>query len=194
LRNRFTAATQGYAVRPTWTTIQDVPANLRGTLVLHCVGLSVADGVDGFRNSCPWYFMFKNLNTGSRSPSPEAEASTSRQITATTSGSQAQDSTTTKPSPPAKAANPFQGLRPMPIRPDFSASTNPTAEPTTHLGQAGPAHQIPIEIDSDSETSSCVMLIEPAISKSKKPVKKAKSYVLATGPADSRTTLHTASG
>jgi hypothetical protein len=145
-----------------------------------------ADDADDFQKSCPWYFTFRKLDTGPRSPPPQThtlrELSTSERNTA----ARRVDATDrpadpTSPTPPARAANPFLNLRPMPKRPAFLESP-PPAPPTIPRGEQGHSRQASIEIDSDSDSSSVVEIIDLPLIKPKKLTRKAES----TTPADSR--------
>jgi len=152
-----------------------------------------ADDVEDFQKSCPWYFTFRRLDTGPRSPPAKnmtlRELSTSERNSASRREAVVErpdDSTSVKL--PAKVVNPFLNLRPMPKRPAFLASP-PPATPTLPGKEQGQSKQAPIEIDSDSDSSSVVEIIDLPISKPRKLTKK----VVATIPVDSRLNFRNAS-
>jgi len=138
------------------------------------------DGED-FHKSCPWYFTFKSLDTGPRSP--PAKNMTLRELSISERNSASgreevverrDDSTFVGLS--AKVVNPFLNLRPMPKRPAFLASP-PPATPTLPGIEQGQSKQVPIEIDSDSDSSSIVEIIDLPISKPRKSTKKVKATI-----------------
>jgi hypothetical protein len=147
---------------------------------------SEADNVEEFQKSCPWYFTFWKLDTGPRSPPPQShtlrELSTSERNTASGREDVVElPAHTSSVALPAKVVNPFLSLRPMPKRPAFLASPPPATPISPRLDQ-GNSRRTPIEIDSDSDSSSIVEIIDLTIIKEKKLTRKAE----ATIPADSR--------
>jgi hypothetical protein len=73
----------------------------------------------------------------------------------------------------------------MPKRPEFLASP-PPATPSLSPGEQGHSRQSPIEIDSDSDSSSIVEIIDLPISKSKKLTRKTTGDIQATIPVGPR--------
>jgi hypothetical protein len=149
-----------------------------------------ADNSEDFQKSCPWYFTFRKLDTGPRSPPPQShtlrELSTSERNTVSRredNKERAADSTSA--ALPAKVVNPFLNLRPMPKRPTFLESP-PPATPTPPRLEEGNSRQTPIEIDSDSDSSSIVEIIDLPISKPQRATKKTKPQVESTVSVDSR--------
>jgi hypothetical protein len=149
-----------------------------------------ADAVEDFQKSCPWYFTFRKLDTGPRSPPPQShtlrELSTSERNTASRRGdSMLSPVDTSSAAPPAKVVNPFTNLRPMPKRPAVLASP-PPATPTLLPKVAGHSRLAPIEIDTDSDASSIVEIIDLPISEPKKAAKSTKPQTESTISVDSR--------
>jgi len=89
---------------------------------------------------------------------------------------------------PAKVVNPFINLRPMPKRPAFLASP-PPATPTLPGKEQGQSKQAPIEIDSDSDSSSVVEIIDLPIIRPRTLTKKVETTI----PVDSRLNFRNAS-
>jgi hypothetical protein len=92
---------------------------------------------------------------------------------------------TSSAAPPAKVVNPFTSLRPMPKRPTFLDSPPPETPTPPRLGEVN-SRQTPIEIDSDSDSSSIVEVIDLPISKPQRATKKTKPQVESTVSVDSR--------
>lgn len=135
--------------------------------------------------------MFKKLDTGLRSSSPETSSApfTTNAPLRPFRGAESDNTRsrlrgTTAVQPPASAPNPFLGLRPMAKRPNIEAEPS-SARPTLPRGKVGLVTQTPIEIDSDSDTSSILEVkAQPAqrvtdetTIKPKKSSQKSKSYV-----------------
>jgi hypothetical protein len=145
-----------------------------------------ADHAEEFQKSCPWYFTFRKLDTGTRSPPPQTRTLRELSISERNTAARREDNMDRAADPtsaalPAKVVNPFLNLRPMPKRPAFLPSP-PPATPTIPSGKQGHPRQTPIEIDSESDSSSVVEIIDFTIIKPKKLTRKAE----ATIPADSR--------
>jgi hypothetical protein len=153
----------------------------------HCLLMhGEADNLVEFQKSCPWYFTFRKLATGPRSPPSPTKTLRELSISERNTAARREDNMERAADPtsaalPARVVNPFLNLRPMPKRPAFLPSP-PPATPTIPSGKQGHPRQTPIEIDSESDSSSVVEIIDFTIIKPKKLTRKAE----ATIPADSR--------
>jgi hypothetical protein len=171
-------------------SFKDVPEPLRRKPTQYLLIHVMINLSENFQKSCPWYFMFRKLDSGPQSTPPNTrtprELSTSERNTAARREDDVEPSVDiSSAAPPAKVVNSFLNLRPMPKRPDFLASP-PPATPSLSPGEQGHSRQSPIEIDSDSDSSSIVDITDLLVSKSKKATRKTTPYVKGTTPAGPR--------
>jgi len=143
----------------------------------------MTDIAEDFQKSCPWYFMFKKLDTGTRLSPPKTKTSPEVSISewdTTSSGEDVEEpsANTSIVAPPARVVDPTSLLQPKPRRPGPLPS--PPQAASAPREEQGYSRQTPIEIDSDSDSSSVVELTDYFISKTKTATKKTTPYVEAT--------------